>query len=105
MLTQAGDLVISGVGAFPAFVLAEGDYTVVARHSGRQFQRLVTVRSGEDCDVEVLAAGDEALTLAPSVLVNVEMKASQKKDKEKFALEISWKKHKEVEGGFADVGE
>lgn len=62
VLTQAGDLVISGVGAFPAFVLAEGDYTVVARHSGRQFQRLVTVRSGEDCDVEVLAAGDEAAT-------------------------------------------
>ena len=52
-----------------------------------------------------LAAGDESLTLKPSVLVNVDMKASQKKDKEKFALEISWKKHKEVEGGFADAGE
>ncbi|WP_428569723.1 MAG: amphi-Trp domain-containing protein [Solidesulfovibrio sp. DCME] len=51
-----------------------------------------------------LSAGDEALTLAPSVLVNVEMKASQKKDKEKFALEISWKKHKEVDG-FADLAE
>lgn len=51
-----------------------------------------------------LSAGDETLSLAPSVLVNVEMKASQKKDKEKFALEISWKKHKEVDG-FADMGE
>lgn len=45
-----------------------------------------------------LAAGDESLTLKPSVLVNVDMKASQKKDKEKFALEISWKKHKEMDG-------
>ena len=45
-----------------------------------------------------LAAGDESLTLKPSVLVNVDMKASQKKDKEKFALEISWKKHKEIDG-------
>jgi amphi-Trp domain-containing protein len=44
------------------------------------------------------------LTLAPSVLVNVEMKASQKKDREKFALEISWKKHKEVDG-FADLAD
>ena len=51
-----------------------------------------------------LAAGDESLTLRPSVLVNVDMKASQKKDKEKFALEISWKKHKEM-GGFTDMAE
>lgn len=54
--------------------------------------------------VVTLSAGDEALSLAPSVLVNVEMKASQKKDKEKFALEISWKKQKEVEG-FADLAD
>jgi len=51
-----------------------------------------------------IAAGDESLSLRPSVLVNVDMKASQKKDKEKFALEISWKKHKELEG-FAELGE
>ncbi|MHC1789053.1 amphi-Trp domain-containing protein [Solidesulfovibrio sp.] len=51
-----------------------------------------------------IAAGDETLTLRPSVLVNVDMKASQKKDKEKFALEISWKKHKEMDG-FTDLAE
>uniref|UniRef100_I2Q0U2 Amphi-Trp domain-containing protein n=1 Tax=Desulfovibrio sp. U5L TaxID=596152 RepID=I2Q0U2_9BACT len=51
----------------------------------------------------VIAAGDESLALSPSVLVNVEMKASQKKEKEKFSLEISWKKHKEI--GFAEIGE
>lgn len=51
--------------------------------------------------IVTLAAGDESLELNPSVLVNVAMKAAQKKDKEKFALEISWKKHKEMDGGFA----
>ena len=51
-----------------------------------------------------IAAGDESLTLRPSVLVNVDMKASQKKDKEKYALEISWKKHKEMDG-FTEMGE
>lgn len=54
--------------------------------------------------VVTIAAGDESLSLRPSVLVNVGMKASQKKDKEKFALEISWKKHKEIEG-FAELAE
>lgn len=56
VLTQAGDLVATSVGAFPSIVLAEGDYTVVARHGEQQFQRVVTIRSGEDCDVEVLAS-------------------------------------------------
>jgi len=51
-----------------------------------------------------IAAGEESLSLEPSVLVNVAMKASQKKDKEKFALELSWKKHKEL-GGFAEIGD
>jgi amphi-Trp domain-containing protein len=51
-----------------------------------------------------ISAGDESLALSPSVLVNVEMKASQKKDKEKFALELSWKKHKAMES-FAELGE
>jgi hypothetical protein len=55
VLTQAGDLVTTGVGAFPSFVLAEGDYTVIANHEDGQFQRVVTVVSGEDSDVEVLA--------------------------------------------------
>ena len=55
VLTQAGDLVTTGVGAFPSFVLAEGDYTVIANHEDGQFQRVVTVVSGENADVEVLA--------------------------------------------------
>lgn len=62
ILTQAGDLVTSGVGAFPSFVLAEGDYTVIANHEDGQFQRVVSVVSGEDADVEVLAAADHKIT-------------------------------------------
>jgi len=62
ILTQAGDLVTSGVGAFPSFVLAEGDYTVIANHEDGQFQRVVSVVSGEDADVEVLAKDGQKLT-------------------------------------------
>jgi hypothetical protein len=62
ILTQAGDLVTSGVGAFPSFVLAEGDYTVIANHEDGQFQRIVSVVSGEDADVEVLATTEQKVT-------------------------------------------
>jgi hypothetical protein len=62
VLTQAGDLVTSGVGAFPSFVLAEGDYTVIANHEDGQFQRIVSVVSGEDADVEVLATPEHKAT-------------------------------------------
>ncbi|WP_237153763.1 hypothetical protein [Oryzibacter oryziterrae] len=59
VLTQAGDIVTSGVGAFPSFVLAEGDYTIVARHEDTLFQRVVTIASGDDKEIEVLAKGGE----------------------------------------------
>ena len=39
-----------------------------------------------------IEAGEETITLSPENVVEFEMEASQKKDKEKFALEISWKK-------------
>lgn len=38
-----------------------------------------------------LSSGEECLTLQPPVLVTIAMKASQKKDKEKFCLELSWR--------------
>ena len=62
ILTQAGDLVTTGVGAFPSFILAEGDYTVIANHEDGQFQRVVSVVSGENADVEVLAKDGQKLT-------------------------------------------
>jgi len=49
----------------------------------------------------MLAAGEDALTLQPPVLVNMAMKASQKKDKEKFVLELSWRKYPELQDAAA----
>jgi hypothetical protein len=51
---SAGDLISESVGAFPSLVLAEGDYTAIARHKERLFQRDFKVVSGRNADVEVL---------------------------------------------------
>jgi hypothetical protein len=54
ILTAAGDSVAESVGAFPVVVLAEGNYTAVARHKNNIYQRDFTVASGRNQDVEVL---------------------------------------------------
>jgi hypothetical protein len=54
ILTAAGDSVAESVGAFPVVVLAEGNYTVVARHKNNIYQRDFTVTSGRNQDVEVM---------------------------------------------------
>ena len=43
------------VGAFPRFVLAAGDYSVIARQDGRTFNRDFSVEPGIDGDIEVVA--------------------------------------------------
>ena len=55
VLTPGGDVIRESIGAFPSMVLAEGNYTVVARHDGRVYQRDFEVKAGLDQDVEVLA--------------------------------------------------
>src|SRR5689334_10278195 len=35
VLTPGGDVIRESIGAFPSMILAEGNYTVVARHDGR----------------------------------------------------------------------
>jgi hypothetical protein len=55
VLTPGGDIVTEGVGAFPSFVLASGEYTVVARHAEKVYQRNFAVETGRDTEVEVLA--------------------------------------------------
>ena len=50
---SAGDLISESVGAFPSLVLAEGDYTAIARHKERLFRRDFTVQAGRNVDVEV----------------------------------------------------
>ena len=55
VLTNSGDPVRESVGAFASMVLAEGDYTIVAKNRDRIYQRDFTVVGGRNQDVEVLA--------------------------------------------------
>lgn len=55
VLTTAGDPVRESVGAFATMVLAEGDYTIVAKNRDRIYQRDFTVVGGRNQDVEVIA--------------------------------------------------
>ena len=54
ILTSGGDVVSESVGAFPSIVLAEGEYTAIARNKGKVYQRDFTVLAGQNSDVEVL---------------------------------------------------
>lgn len=53
---DSGDPVRESVGAYTSVVLAEGEYTVVAKNRDRIYQRDFTVVPGRNQDVEVLAA-------------------------------------------------
>jgi hypothetical protein len=53
--TNGGGNVVQSVGAFPTVVLAAGDYTALAKHDGKTFQKNFSVEAGGDRDVEVLA--------------------------------------------------
>lgn len=54
ILTSAGDIVGESLSAFPVMVLAEGQYTAVARNKDKIYQRDFTVVAGRNTDVEVL---------------------------------------------------
>ena len=51
---QGGDTVIEKTGAFPSFVLAEGEYSVIATHHDKIYKRDFSVAAGHDKDVEVI---------------------------------------------------
>lgn len=55
VVTPGGENVVESVGAFPSVVLAEGDYTAIAKHDGRIFQANFSVVAGLNRDIEVLA--------------------------------------------------
>lgn len=55
VLTPSGDPVTESVGAFPTIVLAEGEYSLVAKHQDRIFTRSFTVEAGFDREIEVVA--------------------------------------------------
>jgi hypothetical protein len=55
VFSPGGDIVQESVGAFATMTLAEGYYSVVARHAGKTYPRDFKVETGRDGDVEVLA--------------------------------------------------
>ncbi len=60
ILNTGGDVVVEASGAFPDFVLAAGDYEVIARNNGQIYRSDFSVESGNNREVEVIAVGDQA---------------------------------------------
>ena len=58
LLYPNGEVIAETVGAFPEYVLEEGDYAVVATHKDTPYNRSFSVEAGRDRDVEVLLDGD-----------------------------------------------
>lgn len=55
VLAPGGDSVFNSVGAFPAVVLAAGQYTAIARHDDRVYRGTFVVETDLNRDIEVLA--------------------------------------------------
>jgi hypothetical protein len=55
VVSRGGDPLTRVVGAFPSVVLAEGDYSIIAKQGERVFTRDFTVESGMDREIEVTA--------------------------------------------------
>lgn len=55
VLTPGGDVIKESIGAFPAVVLAEGEYVAIARNEGKIFNREFKVETGVDREIELVA--------------------------------------------------
>jgi len=55
IVTDSGDPILETVGPYATVVLAEGQYTIVAKNRDRIFQSEAVVESGRDAEVEVVA--------------------------------------------------
>ncbi len=64
VLSPGGDVVVEANGAFPDFVLAAGDYEVIARNNGETFRSDFSVVSGEDREVEVVTSSAERMPIS-----------------------------------------
>lgn len=53
ILTPGGDVIRDSIGALSGVVLAEGDYTAIARRDGRLYQQSFAVKTGLDATVEL----------------------------------------------------
>lgn len=54
ILTPGGDIVKESAGALPTHILAAGEYSVLARHNGKNFTRDFAIKPGETKQVEVV---------------------------------------------------
>ncbi|AQX19874.1 carboxypeptidase regulatory-like domain-containing protein [Bartonella sp. WD16.2] len=52
---ESGDIVYEAVGAYVSFVLAEGDYIAIAKNKDQIYQKVFSVVSGRDEDINVIA--------------------------------------------------
>lgn len=55
VVNPSGEIIKESVGAFASMVLAEGDYTVIAKNKDKLYQKDFTVVAGQNADVEVVA--------------------------------------------------
>jgi hypothetical protein len=55
VMTPSGDVIKESIGAFPRYILAEGDYRAIARNEGKVYERGFKIITGVDGEVEVLA--------------------------------------------------
>jgi hypothetical protein len=63
LLNESGDPIKEAVGAFASMVLAEGQYTIIAKNRDRIYQKDFTVVAGQNQEIEVLAT--EAAAMDP----------------------------------------
>ena len=61
LLNESGDPIKDTVGAFASMVLAEGDYTIIAKNRDRIYQKDFTVVAGQNQEIEVLATDASAI--------------------------------------------
>jgi len=61
LLNDSGDPIKEAVGAFASMVLAEGDYTIIAKNRDRIYQKDFTVVAGQNQEIEVLANETSAI--------------------------------------------
>ncbi|WP_340275665.1 hypothetical protein [Roseibium algae] len=60
VLSPGGDVVVEASGAFPDFVLAAGDYEVIARNNDKTFRTDFSVETGQNREVEVISAAAQS---------------------------------------------
>ncbi len=55
VVNPSGEIIKESVGAYASMVLAEGDYTIIAKNKDKLFQKDFTVVAGHNQDVDVIA--------------------------------------------------